>query len=36
MSSSTDYFLGEENHRNIHDYYEITKNELGKGSYGKV
>lgn len=30
------YFLGEENHRNIYDYYELTKNELGKGSYGRV
>lgn len=30
------YFLGEENRRNIYDYYELTKNELGKGSYGRV
>ncbi len=30
------FFLGEKLHRNIHDYYEITKNELGKGSYGRV
>lgn len=30
------YFLGEENHRNIYDYYELTSNELGKGSYGRV
>jgi calcium-dependent protein kinase len=36
MSNPKDYFLGEENRRNINDYYEITKNELGKGSYGKV
>lgn len=32
----SDYFLGDENRRNIHDYYEITKKELGKGSYGLV
>ena len=32
----TDYFLGDENRRNINDYYEITKKELGKGSYGLV
>ena len=31
-----EYFLGEECRRDINDYYEITKNELGKGSYGKV
>lgn len=30
------YFLGEDNRRNIYDYYELTKNELGKGSYGRV
>jgi len=30
------YFLGEENRRNIYDYYELTSNELGKGSYGRV
>ena len=36
MSDHTQYFLGEENHRNIHDYYEITNKELGKGSYGRV
>lgn len=32
----SDYFLGDENRRNINDYYEITKKELGKGSYGLV
>lgn len=31
-----DYFLGEESQRDIHQYYELTKNELGKGSYGTV
>lgn len=30
------YFLGEDNRRNIYDYYELSKNELGKGSYGRV
>lgn len=31
-----EYFLGEESQRDIHKYYELTKNELGKGSYGTV
>lgn len=31
-----EYFLGEESQRDIHQYYELTKNELGKGSYGTV
>ena len=30
------YFLGEEARRNIHEYYDVTQEELGKGSYGKV
>lgn len=30
------YFLGEEARRNVHDYYDLTQEELGKGSYGKV
>ena len=30
------YFLGEEAHRDVNQYYEIAKNELGKGSYGTV
>ena len=30
------YFLGEESQRDIKLYYEITKSELGKGSYGTV
>lgn len=34
--SATNYFLGKESHRDINLYYEITKNLLGKGSYGKV
>ena len=36
MTNHTNYFLGEDNRRNINDYYEVTNNELGKGSYGKV
>lgn len=36
IMNHTDYFLGDDNRRNIHDYYEITKKELGKGSYGLV
>lgn len=36
IMNHSDYFLGDENRRNIHDYYEITKKELGKGSYGLV
>ena len=31
-----EYFLGDETRRDIRDYYEITKNQLGKGSYGIV
>lgn len=34
--SHTTYFLGKESQREIGLYYEITKNLLGKGSYGKV
>lgn len=34
--SHTNYFLGKESQRDINLYYEITKNLLGKGSYGKV
>ena len=34
--SHTSYFLGKESQRDISLYYEITKNLLGKGSYGKV
>lgn len=30
------YFLGEESQRDIRLYYDISKNELGKGSYGIV
>lgn len=33
---STQYFLGDENPRNIKDFYELTNTELGKGSYGWV
>lgn len=36
MSESTTYFLGEESQRDIRLYYDISKNELGKGSYGIV
>ena len=34
--SKTNYFLGEEARRNINTYYELSSDELGKGSYGKV
>ena len=34
--SQTTYFLGKESQRDVTRYYEITKNLLGKGSYGKV
>ena len=34
--SQTTNFLGKESRRDINLYYEITKNLLGKGSYGKV
>lgn len=34
--SQTVYFLGKESQRDINLYYDITKNLLGKGSYGKV
>lgn len=34
--SHEDYFLGEEYRRNVYDFYELTKEELGKGSYGRV
>ena len=34
--STQQYFLGEENPRNIKDFYELTNTELGKGSYGRV
>jgi len=34
--SHTNYFLGKESQRDINQYYEVTKNLLGKGSYGKV
>lgn len=34
--SSQQFFLGEENKRNINDFYDLTSNELGKGSYGRV
>lgn len=34
--SQQQYFLGEENPRNIKDFYELTNTELGKGSYGWV
>ena len=30
------FFLGEEGNRDVHLYYEISSNELGKGSYGTV
>ena len=30
------YFLGEESHREIRMYYDISNNQLGKGSYGIV
>ena len=36
MTEATTYFLGEESQRDIKLYYEISKNELGKGSYGTV
>ena len=36
MSDHTTYFLGEESQRDIRLYYDISKNELGKGSYGIV
>ena len=28
--------MGDDNRRNINDYYEMSNNELGKGSYGRV
>lgn len=34
--SSQQYFLADENRRIITDYYEVSNNELGKGSYGRV
>ena len=34
--SQGQYFLGDDNRRNINDYYELSNNELGKGSYGRV
>lgn len=33
---TTKVILGEEAQRNIHSYYDITKTELGKGTYGTV
>ena len=33
---SKEYILGEESQRDIRLYYEITKKQLGKGSYGFV
>ena len=33
---SSKILLGEEAQRDIHLYYDITKTELGKGTYGKV
>ena len=32
----TNYFLGEEARRDIKNYYDLSPEELGKGSYGKV
>lgn len=32
----SNYFLGKEAHRNINDYYTLTEDKLGKGSYGEV
>ena len=34
--NSTDFFLGDSKKRNIRNFYEISKKELGKGSYGRV
>ena len=34
--SSEGFFLGEEARREIRDFYDMSKNELGKGSYGVV
>lgn len=28
--------MGDDNRRNVNDYYEMSNNELGKGSYGRV
>jgi calcium-dependent protein kinase len=36
MQSNTPYFIIDDPTRIVTDYYDLTKNELGKGSYGKV
>ena len=36
IMQSDGMFLGEEAQRDIREFYEVTKNELGKGSYGIV
>lgn len=36
MMTNTPYFIVDDPGRLVTDYYEITNNELGKGSYGRV
>ena len=36
MMTNSPYFIVDDPGRLVTDYYEITNNELGKGSYGRV